>query len=164
MNLKMVFLGAQGKAAKSETMRNLVTGFSKVAIGVAPVCSLTESLSGDSNTFLFVVTQNAVDTLGLSSKPDAGPYLLAKSVAELNLRQAIRPNQCLVIEDTHEGMIAALRAGMNVLQITDENGAPPMEDIARAMAVRYEGKICFSETAELQETVYRDFLGYKPSL
>jgi HAD superfamily hydrolase (TIGR01509 family) len=62
------------------------------------------------------------------TKPDPAPYVLAAS------KLGLRPEQCVVVEDSVSGVTSALRAGACVIQLlaTDTAGAP-VEGVARTL-------------------------------
>jgi HAD superfamily hydrolase (TIGR01509 family) len=66
----------------------------------------------------FVVSRTDVEDAGLQPKPSGDPYLMAAQ------RLNIKPDRCLVLEDSKTGVTAARDACMYVIQIVDSNGTP----------------------------------------
>lgn len=59
------------------------------------------------------------------TKPDPAPYLLAAE------KLGLRPEQCIAIEDSHNGLTSALAAGCYVIQLrATETAAAPHADAA----------------------------------
>jgi beta-phosphoglucomutase-like phosphatase (HAD superfamily) len=80
-------------------------------------------LGGAGLTGLF----DAISTADLveRTKPDPAPYLLA---AEL---LGIPPPECIAIEDSINGLKAAMGAGMHVIQLrATDTAAPPLPGVA----------------------------------
>jgi len=65
--------------------------------------ALQHESTGALRYFDFVLAQGDY----VNHKPDPEPYLMAAA------RAGVRPSECLVIEDTERGLIAATRAGMH---------------------------------------------------
>jgi beta-phosphoglucomutase len=53
------------------------------------------------------------------SKPDPEPFLLARRLLSAAMGSDLEPEACLVIEDSVHGVLAARRAGMRVLAVTN---------------------------------------------
>lgn len=68
------------------------------------------------------------DTIRTSCEVEKGkphPHVFLKAAQDLN----VRPHECIVFEDTYAGVLAAKRAGMRVIAISDELSLPYKEDI-----------------------------------
>ncbi|MCT4563590.1 MAG: HAD family phosphatase [Maledivibacter sp.] len=68
------------------------------------------------------------DTIRTSCEVEKGkphPDVFLKVAEDLN----VRPDDCLVFEDTYAGVLAAKRAGMNVIAISDELSLPYKKEI-----------------------------------
>lgn len=81
-----------------------------------------------------VVEANAIDhyfeSMRTSCEVEKGkpnPDIFLKVAEDLG----IRPEHCLVFEDTHAGVIAAKRAGMRVIAVYDALSEPYMEEIKK---------------------------------
>ncbi|HYP29447.1 MAG TPA: HAD family phosphatase [Blastocatellia bacterium] len=66
------------------------------------------------------------------SKPDPEPFLLARNLLSAAMGVNLQPQACLVIEDSVHGVLAARRAGMHVLAVTNSY---PEEELTMADCV-----------------------------
>ncbi|WP_432665793.1 HAD family phosphatase [Wukongibacter baidiensis] len=68
------------------------------------------------------------DTIRTSCEVEKGkphPDVFLKAAEDLN----VKPDECIVFEDTYAGVLAAKRAGMRVVAISDELSIPYKEEI-----------------------------------
>lgn len=71
---------------------------------------------------------NCFDTIRTSCEVDKGkpyPDVFLKVAEDLG----VKPEECIVFEDTYAGALAAKRAGMRIVAISDELSLPYKEDI-----------------------------------
>jgi beta-phosphoglucomutase len=81
--------------------------------------------SGLRDSFRFVISAEDV----INSKPHPEPFLKALALINTSQVEAIRPGECLVIEDSIHGVEAAHLAGMRCLAVTNSY---PKEQLAHA--------------------------------
>jgi beta-phosphoglucomutase len=74
-------------------------------------------LSGASFADAFEIIVSADDVT--HGKPDPQGYRMALGRLNANHHTAIKPSECVVIEDSHWGLEAALAAGMNPVAVTN---------------------------------------------
>lgn len=94
---------------------------------------------GEEGDFCFSIFRDDMARKGVAPKPDPGSYLwaLGKMNKKLNRAAAetgrsfeeIKPEDCLVLEDSRSGARAGILAGMHVVQLTDESPPLASEDI-----------------------------------
>ncbi|WP_432401925.1 HAD family hydrolase [Wukongibacter sp. M2B1] len=68
------------------------------------------------------------DTIRTSCEVEKGkphPHIFLKAAEDLK----VKPDECIVFEDTYAGVLAAKRAGMRVIAISDELSIPYKEEI-----------------------------------
>lgn len=106
----------------------------KIGLGTSNFRNLAEiSLKRHDVLHLFKAIRTSSEVA--SGKPS--PDVFLKVAEDLQ----VEPSRCLVFEDTHAGVIAAKRAGMDVIAIFDELSEPYMDDIkadALKMLMNYE--------------------------
>lgn len=110
------------KAGVSDFLNGLSEKNKKLAIGTSNFLELTELVLESNNIKSFFQTIKTSNDVG-KGKPE--PDLFLKLAEELG----VIPEKCLVFEDTHSGVIAAKRAGMDVYSVFDEASRPYMEEI-----------------------------------
>ena len=71
-------------------------------------------------------------------KPNPEGYLLALSKLNQNAESAIEPSQCIVIEDSHWGLEAAVAAGMRPIAVTNTYSREELEQIGRKVVARLD--------------------------
>lgn len=83
-----------------------------------------------SDFFEVIVTADDVE----KGKPDPEGFLLA--LKELNKKQQdqIRPDECVVIEDSHWGLEAAQKAGMHTIAVTNSYKAEQLKTAEKIVA------------------------------
>ncbi len=116
-----------------------VCAFIRAAAGKYPLAVTSMARRGEieialrraalSDLFCVIVSGEDIE----KTKPDPEPYrktlrLLNARLASTEIKQAIRPQECLVVEDSCAGIQSAKAAGMNVL------GLAQTEDAARLKA------------------------------
>ena len=73
--------------------------------------------------FVTIVSADQVS----KSKPDPQGYILTLERLNRNLDSPIKPSECVVIEDSHWGIEAAVKAGMNTIAVTNSYAAHELE-------------------------------------
>lgn len=95
--------------------------------------------------FLFSMFLEDIRNAGLRPKPHPDPYMEAMRQMNVHLASQqtssglLRPEECLVLEDSKTGARSGLQSGMIVVQITDESPALDSDEAAE-YEVRYGGK------------------------
>jgi len=80
------------------------------------------------------------------SKPDPQGYLLTLQKLNRDRREPILANQCVVIEDSHWGLEAAIAAGMHTIAVTNSYGAEQL-----AMAEKIVTRLSELRISDLQQ-------------
>jgi beta-phosphoglucomutase len=80
------------------------------------------------------------------SKPDPQGYLLTLQKLNRGRREPISANECVVIEDSHWGLQAAIAAGMHTVAVTNSYDAKQL-----ASAEKIVGKLSELTISDLQE-------------
>ncbi|MHC5088102.1 MAG: HAD family hydrolase [Planctomycetota bacterium] len=71
-------------------------------------------------------------------KPNPEGYLLALSKLNQNGANPIKANQCIVIEDSHWGLEAAVAAGMRPIAVTNTYSREELEQVGRKVVARLD--------------------------
>lgn len=85
---------------------------SAVSNGVEPLVNLNLARAGIRDKLKAVVDLDYMFRMGLTPKPSADPYLDALRQVNEAAGLAIRPSECLVVEDSPTGVAAGKAAGM----------------------------------------------------
>lgn len=80
------------------------------------------------------------------SKPDPQGYLLTLQKLNRDRREPILASQCVVIEDSHWGLEAAIAAGMHTIAVTNSYGAEQL-----AMAEKIVTRLSELSISDLQQ-------------
>jgi beta-phosphoglucomutase len=80
--------------------------------------------SGFADCFDVIVCADDVE----KGKPDPEGYLKALELINKKYKSEIKPAQCIVIEDSQWGIVAAKKAGMKIIGITNSYPANELED------------------------------------
>lgn len=92
-------------------------GFPQAAVsnGVAPLVDMNIGLTGVREKFKAILDLDYMHENGLNPKPAADPYLDALRQINKGQAEPIRPDQCLVVEDSPTGIAAGNAAGMTTI-------------------------------------------------
>ena len=120
-----------------------------------PIAAVSNSVANDAmaslrhvgyseDDFITTLFRDEVQRIGLKPKPYPDPYLEALKRVNALLEEGalsaetpfelIRPDQCIVLEDSGNGVRAGLAAGMTVIQMIDESPALDRSEIEQAKA------------------------------
>ena len=102
---------------------NMLAG-NKIPIGICSGALLSEietilKSAGLRNYFEVIISAEQVER----GKPDPEGFLLALKLINKKLHKSIKPENCVVIEDSHWGLEAAKAAGMRAVAITNTYAA-----------------------------------------
>ena len=82
------------------------------------------------NFFEVIVSAEQVER----GKPDPEGFLLALKLLNKKLKKSIKPENCVVIEDSHWGLEAAKAAGMQAVAITNTYAAEHLKPADKVIA------------------------------
>lgn len=94
----------------------------KIGIGTSNAKDLAQTVIEKHNLLPFF---HSIRTSCEVAKGKPHPDIFLKVAEDLN----VKPEACLVFEDTYAGVLAAKRAGMKVIAIADETSLPYKEEI-----------------------------------
>jgi beta-phosphoglucomutase-like phosphatase (HAD superfamily) len=86
--------------------------------------------AGLRNYFEVIVSAEQVER----GKPDPEGFLLALKLLNKKLKKSIKPEDCVVIEDSHWGLQAAKAAGMRAVAITNTYAAEHLKPADKIIA------------------------------
>lgn len=97
---------------------------------------IEQMLAGSDLMDAFEVIITAEDVQ--KGKPDPQGYLLALKRLNKDLKDPIKPGECVVIEDSHWGLAAAAAAGMHRVAVTNTYPAEQLRDKAEMIIARLD--------------------------